>query len=161
MAVGALCALSFFVQLLAISVHYLYYVSYVHQASNLVPPSRIARSPVTPNGALPIRDRYIEMEFNPEYAPILGQWWIAKSLLTDDPNPALHAPWAGLGFAALHADVPLKARLDLWFLDLLLNGLKWINAKLILGSIALLIVWIIVAEELFAQVFWRGREATP
>src|SRR5262249_36850527 len=49
-AIGALFLVSMAIQLLAISVHYLYYLNYVQQAASLVPPSHIVRSTVSREG---------------------------------------------------------------------------------------------------------------
>ncbi|HLG20464.1 MAG TPA: hypothetical protein VI895_11710 [Bdellovibrionota bacterium] len=151
--VALLFALSFTVQVLAVSVHYLYFLNYVRQAASFVPPSRLVASPLTADGALPLRDRHLDTEFNPEYSPILGQAWLVKTLLTHDPHPALSAPWKGLGFTALHDAVPLKVAWDIWVVELLREGLYWRNIKAILGAIALLMILTIVGQELFRSVF--------
>ncbi|MFH1018538.1 MAG: hypothetical protein V1798_10230 [Pseudomonadota bacterium] len=153
--VGALFAGSVLVQLLAVSVHYLHYLNYVRRASTLAPPSAAAPASGTSGGISPLRDPYVETEFNPEFSPVLGQWWMVKTLLTGDRNPALSAPWAGLGYAPLHAQVPLNAEWDVWVLQLLAGGFDWLNIKPLLGALALLIFWTIVAQELFLTILKR------
>jgi hypothetical protein len=154
-AVAALFWLSVTVQLLAVSVHYLHYLNYVHRAASLIPPSALAVTPGNPAEPLAIRDRYLETEFNPEYSPILGQWWMAKTLLTGNPNPAASAPWKNLGFTAKHAHVPLKAEWDIWWLNHLAGGFRWTSIKPLLGALALLIAWTIVTQELFLATLRR------
>ncbi|HLG18427.1 MAG TPA: hypothetical protein VI895_01260 [Bdellovibrionota bacterium] len=76
-----------------------------------------------------------------------------------DLRSALSAHGEGLGFAPLHAAVPLKVRWDSWIPDLLRDGFQWKNIKLMLGAVALFMVWTIVGQEMFRSVFYK-REKT-
>jgi hypothetical protein len=147
-SIAFLFLVSLGIQLLAISIHYLYYLNYVQRASNLVPPSFLVGAR-TPDESFPVRDRYLITEFVPEYSPILGHVWLVGALLSGDPKPAAHAPWKGLGYTALHADAPLKIQWDIWFLEIFRRGNFLIQIKKLLGGFALTMLLWIVAQELF------------
>jgi hypothetical protein len=102
--------------------------------------------------SIPLRDPHLETEFIPEYSPILGQWWVVKSLLSSKRLTGDEAPWRGLGYTQLHANEPLRAEWDLWIVDLVVRKLKWINVRLILGAIALVVLLSWVGQELFSAV---------
>ncbi|MFH1263342.1 MAG: hypothetical protein V1495_07885 [Pseudomonadota bacterium] len=154
---AGLFAVSAFVQLLAVSVHYLAYYQYVRANGSFIEKARYLYAAKT-GVAVPMRDTFLETEFIPEYSPILGQWWVVKSLFLDRQKPGTSVPWRGLGFTALHADAPLRAEWDVWLINLVLHGLRWVNIRAILGGIALIIVFSIVGQELFSQVVARRRD---
>lgn len=132
--IGILFGISFFVQLLAVSVHHLYYLNHVR---HVVPPR------------LSTRDPNIETEFNPEFSPVLGQWWMVRSLLSGAKAPP---PWSGLGVPQVQKEVPLKASWDFWVVELFRGGFQWAQIKLLLAAVALVIALSIVGQELLVSM---------
>ena len=154
---GFVFILSTGVQVLAVSVHYLYYLNYVHQSSSFIARARYEVAAKTNGALIPMRDHFLETEFIPEYSPILGHLWILKSLVSDNQNIASSAPWAGLGFSQIHENFPVRAEWDLWIVNLILKGLKVSNVRIILAAVTLILVLSIVGQELFHSIFVRQK----
>jgi hypothetical protein len=148
---AGLFALSMFVQFLAVSSHYLHYHHYMKANGSLMEKARYLYARKT-GIEIPLRDPNLETEFIPEYSPIAGQWWVLKSLLSSKRLTGEQAPWSGLGYARLHANEPLRAEWDLWIVDLVVRRLHWINVRLILGALALVVLISWVGQELFSAV---------
>ncbi len=146
-AIGSLATISFFISFLGVAIHYLSYFSYVERNVSFV-----HSSPRAIGGSA---DSHFETSFVPQFSPILGHAWMVKSILTGDEKPFSSGPWKSLGLTPPAHEGKLQVEWDIWLFQLIRYGLEWINIKLILGTIALIILWTIFAQELFRSIFVR------
>lgn len=123
------------VQILAVSVHYLYYLHYIKKNASLAN-REVAVNSLKKLGSpgVSVQGAYLETEFIPEYSPILGHWRLIKARIHSDEK------------------FPILARWDLWVMNLALDGFKILRIKAWLGALTLIFLLAFVGRELFRSV---------
>jgi 4-amino-4-deoxy-L-arabinose transferase-like glycosyltransferase len=133
-----LFTLSLFVQTLAISVHYLAYLNYFKAYVSPIPPYNTSTTFREFTGKLELRDNYIDYEFIPEFSPLAGQFWIVRSLLSDNPDSFDKTPWHALGLNRYYKKTPLKAEFDFWLASGLTKAIDQGNYFILLPLLTLI-----------------------
>lgn len=157
--VSLLVLLSLLVQVPAVAVHYLHYLNYFKTYVSPIPPPNMTINFKGRIGKMPLRDSYIDFQFIPEFSPVLGQWWVFKNLLFRNKEAFLDTPWKKLGLNVIHQKIPLRAKFDLWTIELVDRSLTRGNFSNLFYLITmLLLIPLVIVFYFFDMKYNLARE---